>query len=183
MKITEKNKVKDLVKLGWIVQCSNYDFIGQIKAFDIPTSLNGIDVLPIEKISLENMLKMWDCNDDTTLLKLTASVFLGINDDKFNELPLIDFLRLTIHLKDTAILAAEQFQSLKRESKNPKIKAIMAGFSGTEFGIIDRFCLRMGMNDHDKAAETPWSIVFMCFREDTMKSDIEEAINETLNSK
>jgi len=184
MRITEKTKVKELQKLGWLLSISNDNFIDQIKAFEVPTKVSGINVLDSNEISLESMLHTWNCDNDETLIKLTAKVFLGIENEKeIQNLPLIDFVRLTIHLKDTATQAAELFKDLKRYSKDPRIKAVMMRFSGTDFGIIDRFALRMGGISHDQASETPWSIVYASFREDTTKADIEEAINETLNAK
>lgn len=178
MKITEKTKMKELARIEPILACSRQELLTEIKRFDVPTKVAGIEVIDASLIGLEDMLDIWNVKTEQDVLNLTAKCFLGLEPKDIPNLPLIDFLRLSIHLQDTATKAAELFRSLKREPKDGRVAAILEDFQTSDFGIIDRFCQRPPYYDHEYACKIAWTIVYGCFAEDTKKYDIEEKMEE-----
>ena len=60
MKITSKHKMKDLKRMMFILTNSDDNLLDKIKAYDVPTEINGIKVKPYKDISIDNMLDIWD---------------------------------------------------------------------------------------------------------------------------
>ena len=123
-------------------------------------------------------MNIWDIKDQNTLTKLTAKIFLNIEEEKIPNLPLIDFLRLTLFVEEKSLFAANLFKKLQRESKDAKIRAILENYRGSEFGIIARFCKLYPAYTLEQAADLSWVKVYNAFEEDTKINDINEAIAE-----
>lgn len=182
MVITEKHKMKDYARLGSIINLDK-DFLDKVKKYDIPKKIGKFVVRDRYKIQLQHICQAWNIKNEQKLLEVTAKAY-GLDKDKINDYPLIDFTRLTIDLQDIAEESAELFSKLKRENKDPQIQAVLDKFSTTNLGIIDRFVLRSnGAYTHDQAAECGWYIVYEAFKSDTDKYDIDVKINEIMEEK
>jgi len=170
MIITEKHKVKDLAQINVVLECSNVNLLDEVRKFEIPQANSPND------ISMEDMIYIWAIKTQDDLFKLTAKCLL--DKEEYMDEPLIDFLRLTLVITDTAKLAADMFATLKREPNDPDVKAISEMFSSSDFAIIDRFVKRSPVYTHEEAAKVSWLIYYECFKSDTQDYDMQEMINE-----
>lgn len=183
MKITHLNKMRDLSRIGVLVNLDP-EFLNKVKAYDCPKFIDKVKIKHRNEIELQYLIQTWDLSDNQKLLNLTAKAY-GLNPEKINSYPLIDFVRLTIDLQEVAEESAKMFMTLKRESKDSEIAGVLEEFSTTgNLGIIDRFVTRSnGAYTHETAAKTQWIIVYNAFLNDTIEYDKQIAINEIMEKR
>ena len=178
MKITSKHKMSDLPKVLFIEKYSEIKLMEEIKKFDVPKEIKGIQVKDNQDISIGDMLEIWDITDQNTLFELTARVFLDLKLDKIPRLPLIDFLRLAEYTNETSLMAANLFKSLSRDPKDVRIKDILMKYKGSAFGIIARFCTQFPVYTLEEAKKLSWVKIYLAFEEKTKENDIQLEISE-----
>jgi hypothetical protein len=183
MKITEKHTMLDFKKKGCVLGL-DASFLEKVKQFDPPKHIDKVEIKNYANISIQHILQTWNLKDNDKLLSLTARSF-GINESKIDKYPMIDFIRLTILLQDTASKAAELFISLKRESDDKELSGVLERFNtNSDVSIIDRFVTRCkGAYTHDSAADTSWYIVYEAFKADTLEYDRQMATNKILEKR
>lgn len=173
MKITSKHKMKDLKRMMFILTNSDDNLLDKIKAYDVPTEINGIKVKPYKDISIDNMLDIWDIKTTEQLYKMTAEAFLDLDEKEIPELPLIDFIRLTQYTEEIAILVAELFKKLHREPEDIRIVDILSKYKSNQFGIVARFCSMFPAYTLEQASQLPWTVIYLAFENKTIEYDIE----------
>lgn len=192
MKITSKHKMKDLAKMSFILSHSSQDLMEEVRVFDIPTHINKIPVRRFECVEMGELLELWDIKDNNELITKTASVFLkqeietkkglkiiDFDIKKIPNLPLIDFLRLTLYCEERFTYAAKLFKSLQRQSDDPKVQAILDDYKGSEYGIIARYCkIFPGKYTIQEAKKVSWVDVYLAFDEETKQNDIQLRISK-----
>ena len=179
MKITNKNTVKDLKKFAFLLDHSDTQLMDEVKKFELPEKVGKYPVKDYNEISISDMLLLWDIQYNEQLIKLAGHIFLGVTDiKKLYHLPLIDFLRLNVHLEQVSKMAANKFKELERQNNDPKIRKILAKYKGSDFGIIARFCKLFPIYTLEEAKNISWVIVYKAFEEETKSNDIQTEIQE-----
>lgn len=183
MKLTEQNKMSDFKKLGHIIGLDKA-FLEKIKSFSVTDKICDIYIKKNVQISIQHILQAWNLKGNEQLLGLTARSF-GLDENNIDEYPLIDFIRLTIELQETASKAAELFMSLKREPKDKEIAGVLEKFTtASDLSIIDRFVTRCkGAYTHDTASDISWVVVYEAFKLDTIEYDKQIATNEIMEKR
>jgi hypothetical protein len=209
MKLTSKHKVKDLPKFTFLLEHSDTDLMKEVAKFDLPMKIGKEDskfrtlhkwickkikskkvfekrifeVKDFQSISIGEMMEIWDISNNEQLVEVSARIFLGVTDQKkISNLPLIDFLRLMIHLEKVSKMAANEFKKLNRENKDPKLRNILSKYKGSDFGMIARFCKLFPIYTLEQAKNISWVICFKAFEEETKSNDIQTEINESYKS-
>ncbi|MFZ4798268.1 MAG: hypothetical protein ACOYMA_12300 [Bacteroidia bacterium] len=172
----------DFVKYGTIISLDK-DFIEKVKAYEPPKFIGKVKIKGKMEISIQHILMSWNIKEDSQLLPITAKAY-GLNPDKIDKYPLIDFIRLTIELQEISEKAAKMFMELKRENKDSELQSVLEGFSTSDLGLIDRFVKRCGgAYTHDTASDVSWYIVYTAFKEDTDEYDKQLAISEIMEKR
>ena len=165
--------MKDLKRMMFILNNSDDNLLDKIKAFDVPTEINGIKVKPYKDISIDNMLDIWDIKTTEQLYKMTAEAFLELDEKEIPKLPLIDFIRLTQYTEEIAILVAELFKKLHREPEDIRIVDILSKYKSNQFGIVARFCNMFPAYTLEQASQLSWTVIYLAFENKTIEYDIE----------
>lgn len=178
MKITEKHTMADYYRLQAVISLDKA-FGDKIKACDVPKVVAGLKMRSEMEIQLQHILMAWNIKDEQALMKVTAKAF-GLDAEKILTYPLIDFIRLTFALNDTAVKAAEMFKKLKRENKDSKIKEILSKFTTDNPTAIFVEIMKAsnGAYTQDQAAELSWKLAYDIIEAQTIEYDKQEAINE-----
>ena len=197
MKLTSKHKYGNLVKFAPLLAVSDVDILEEIlKLYPYKKNNEGADVIesPFVEVggykvkngfdlSFEDLVEFWQPKDETALVKHVAKSYLEIESDKqIMKLPLFEFLRLVIYAKDMAILAADQFKSLKRQYSTEEIAAGIEEMESDDFDVVDRFCIRNGIVDRDEGYRTAWPIIFRCFKIDFQNNRFQEKYSEVVKN-
>ena len=180
--------MKDLAKMSFILSHSSQDLMEEVRVFNVPTNINKIPVRRFECVEMGELLDLWDVKNQEQLIVKTAKTLLkqeletkNIEFDikKIPNLPLIDFLRLTLHCEERFTYAASLFKSLQRTSDDPKVQAILDDYKGSEYGIIARYCkLFPGKYTIQEAKKVSWVDVYLAFEEETKNNDIQLRISK-----
>lgn len=182
MKITYKHTMKDLKKYGNIIALDK-NFMQKIREEKIPPRIKGIKIKKDREISIQHILMSWNVKDDEKVKEVTAKSY-GLEVEKIDEYPLIDFMQLVVKLQDVSTEAGKMFMELKRENKDSEIQSVLEGFTTSDLGLIDRFVTRCnGAYTHDTASDISWYIVYTAFKADTDKYDSELAISELMEKR
>ena len=190
MIITKRHKIKHLYAIEPILNCSNQKLEDEIMKFDSPKKIGLMTVKKESKISIGQMLKIWDIKDGHDLIQQTVDTML-LNTKfnrlyyklfirKYTNLPLIDFTRLTKEVELIAKKASDAFKTLERQPKDLKKKAIYEKYKGDKFDFIARFCEIAPAYTYDEAFDVSWVTVFQAFRRQTKQDDINEEIQEVM---
>jgi hypothetical protein len=178
MNLTEKSTMADYIELQAVISLDTA-FSDKIKAFSVPKTVAGLKIRSAMEIQLQHILLAWNIKDEQGLLKVTAKAY-GLDSDKIMEYPLIDFIRLTFELNDTAVKAAEMFKKLKRENKDSKIKEILSKFT-TENPtaiFVEIMKASAGAYTQEMAAQLSWKLAYDIIEAQTIEYDKQNAINE-----
>ena len=188
MKITSKHKMKDLAKMSFILSHSSQDLMEEIRVFNVPTHINKIPIRRFETVEMGELLELWDVKNQEQLIIKTAKILLkqeletkviDFDTKEIPNLPLIDFLGLTLHCEERFTYAAKLFKSLQRTSDDPKIQEILDDYKGSEYGIIARYCkLFPGKYTIQEAKKVSWVDVYLAFEEETKQNDIQLRISK-----
>ena len=190
MKITRRHKIKHLYAIDPVLKCSNQKLEEEIMRFQCPKKIGLMTVKKENKISIGQMLKIWDIKTEADLFEQTIQTMLLYN--RFNKLyyklfirkhinlPLIDYTRLVKEVQLIAKKAGDAFKTLEREPKDPKKKAIYAKYKGDKFDFIARFCEIAPAYTYDEAFDVSWVTVFQAFRRQVKQDDINEEIQEAI---
>lgn len=188
MKINKRTKMAHSFQIEKALKYSDTDIIEEVRKFPMPKKIRGLKVTPDNKVSIGNMMKIWDIKTDENLTDVTISIFLkntarkrflaSLTAFRLSWLPFIDFMRLCVNTGDLGDKAAKLFDSLKREPKDEKRRAIFAKYKGNQFDFIKRFCDIAPAYTYDEAYNVPWVTVFMAFQAKVQQDDIEQEIME-----
>lgn len=159
------------------------EFMSKIKAITKPAKIKKVKLKTKMEISIQHILMSWNIKTDEQVLPITAKAY-GLDVEKIDEYPMIDFMQLVAELQDVSEQAGKMFMALKRENKDSEIQSVLEGFTTTDLALIDRFVLRSnGAYTHDTASDVSWFIVYTAFKADTDKYDSELAISEIMDKR
>jgi len=178
MKITSKHKVKDLSKFAFLLDHSDTDLMKEVGKFDLPEKIGRYPVKDFNEISIEDMIIIWGISTPEQLTENSARIFLRVANQKIVScLPLIDFLRLNIHLEKVSKTVANEFKKLSREHPDPKIRKILEKYKGSAFDMIDRFRKLYPAYKIDEIKKLSWNDFLQAFQSDTKSNDIQIEVN------
>jgi len=193
MIIRKNTRMSSLPLVSILQKVWDKDLMEMIGTFDVPERIKFIRVTPKNKIPIKDIFKMWDIQDDESLVSTTIDIFLKNNKlkkflywafiGKEKGLPMIDFLRLCSHTEQTSKYIGGLFDALKREPEDENQKAIFAKYNGSKFDFIQRFCSIAPAYTYDQAYELPWPTIYMAFRSKAMADDIDKELAELEMSK
>lgn len=175
MKITSKHKMKDLATLGVVVKHDS-NFMSKVAEFECPDTIDDVKLKLGGNIPLQYIVMCWDIKSDEELKQHCANG-CGLNAEKIDEYPLIDFLRLTLHFQEEAEKAAKMFMSLAREPKNEKLKGILSEFKTSKRAIFAEIMVTSGgAYTQEMAADLPWILAYDIIERNTIEYDKQMAI-------
>jgi hypothetical protein len=133
----------------------------------------------VMEIQMQHILMAWNIKTENDLLNVTAKCF-GLDSEKVDGYPLIDFLRLTFAAEDIALKAAEMFKKLKRETKDAEMKEILSKFTTNNPTAIFVELMKAsnGAYTQEQAAELPWKLAYDIIEAQTIEYDKQNAISE-----
>lgn len=188
MKITAKTKMKAFDKLNVILPLSDVSLMDEIKKFSVPKWIKLLKITDIGDISIKNVLDLWDCKDDSELLKLTIDIFLRNTWYKkilyrlliWNEksLPLIDFTRLIIYSSEIVQITANHFKTCKTISTDSRVDDILKKYTGDQMDIIIRFCKLFPSYTVEKALKVGWYDVYLAFKSESKDINIQIEVSQ-----
>lgn len=193
MRITDKAKMRDLEIMHSIAKLAGTNILDEIRKFTVPTKIGRYTVKSPDKLSIIQMMMLWDMKTGEQLSEYTAAFFLGLPKAKIKSLPLIDFVRLTLYAKQVADEAKEKFESIKIKNKDSRIQMILENAQSPAISIIDRFASRNGLKYRlssdrsrlerilgiNKAADSySWLDYYNYFRLDYIDADVQTKISE-----
>lgn len=190
--ITAKTKMRELGEVTLLTTLNNENVMDMVRKFSIPDRIGYIKATHNNKISIGQIMDIWDIRTDRALIETTLKLFLK-NDRykrlvfalcyrKVERLPMIDFLLLVANTEDLGTKTAQLFETLKREPKDERKKAIYAKYKGNKFDFIKRFCDIAPAYTYDEAYNVPWPTVFMAFQAKVQQDDIEMELSELQNN-
>jgi hypothetical protein len=169
MKIDKKTKMKEWPKVDFLLSLSKMDFFKELEAFEVPTKINEIDVKEQSDVTLGDMLALLEIKDDKDLFQATSKAFLGV--DFKDKLPMIDFMRLVIYAKDTALKAAKRFEETKTEFTQEDRKVGLDKVSFPEYRMLEQYRSAHGLKDANEVYNISWWMVYLYFKK--IKEDYE----------
>lgn len=193
MRITERAKMRDLEIMHSITQLAGKNLIDEIRKFGVPTKVGRYNVQKSDKLTIVQMMMLWDMKSGDQLSEYTAAFFLGVPKKTISSLPLIDFVRLTLYAKEVADEAKEKFESIKIHHKDSRVQMIIENSQSPAISIIDRFAERNGLKYRlssdvsrierilgiNKAADAyTWADYFNYFKLDYINADIQNKISD-----
>lgn len=78
---------------------------------------------------------------------------------------------------------ADLFNSLKSEHSAEELQAGVEALHFGTFGIVDWYCKRMGITDHEQGYDTKWQRIFECMRIDHEQSLYEQRLRKVYDNK
>ena len=158
MKITEKHRIRDLARLGFILK-HDAKFMEKIGEQGLPEIIFNEKVRHPAEIPLQYIIISWDTKDDSQWLNVTGKAF-GLKGD-INNYPMIDFLRLSVELSRESEKAANAFKTLKREIKDERLRKAIEGMQTSPRAIfVEIMQLSNGAYTQDAAADLGWVAAF-----------------------
>ena len=178
MTITEKHTIADYKALQAVISLDK-SFEDKVKAYAVPDTVAGLKMRSAMEIQLQHILMAWNMSNHNDLLRVTAKSF-GLDAEKVDEYPLIDFLRLTFLLEETALKAADMFKKLKRETKDSEMKEILSKFTTNNPTAIFVEIMKAsnGAYTQEQAAELSWKLAYDIIEAQTIEYDKQNAIME-----
>ncbi len=174
-----------------------------VEAFLMPEAIEDIkrcivhpddEVLPgvkcpenLNALSIGDVMDLSQLRCDTlTLFRECAHKVLRVNeihDADVMELPawrVYGFINFTVtELRKIGDL----FNSLKTKPTPEQEEAGINELNFGAFGMIDCYALRMGITNHEEAAQTPWLNVFAAFRIDAKTREYKRRLEQIMNVK
>jgi hypothetical protein len=177
MIITDKHLMRDFDRLS-VVFKHDKAFMEKVAACAMPTHINGVKLKVGGEIPLQYIAMCWNVQDEAMLKRITALGY-GLDAEKIAKYPLIDFLRMTQEFQSEAEKAAKMFMTLKRESKDERLKSILKDFKTSERAIYTEIMISSnGAYTQEQAADMPWILAYDIIERNTMEYDKQMAINE-----
>lgn len=178
MNITHKHTIADYRNLKFIL---SYDkaFTDKIKQFAPVKVLRGVKICNPMEIQLQHILMAWNVKSEDDLFNITAKCF-GLDAEKIDKYPMIDFLRLSLVVDETAFQAGEMFKKLKRETKDSEMKEILSKFTTNNATAIFVEIMKAsnGAYTQEAAASLSWKLAYDIIEAQTIEYDKQNAMHE-----
>lgn len=142
-----------------------------IKGKEVPENLNKISIGKL--IGIQTAMKM---AREVDCIREIASILLDV------EITLDDRAETVFGFAMWVFREVEKINKMFNTARHkPTEEEIQAGFYDLDFGafgILDWWCLRMGVTNHEEAENTPWARIYKCMEIDTAKAEYERRLRK-----
>lgn len=125
----------------------------------VPSDLNGL--------TLEQLDRLWHIRDTRDLFITSGLVLFGWSTEKTLKADAYDMLGVVNFVAAEVQRIGALFSAI---TTRPTQQEILAGCEALDFGtfgLADWYAQRMGLQEHDKAFNTPWVRIYQCRKNDT----------------
>jgi uncharacterized protein YeeX (DUF496 family) len=85
------------------------------------------------------------------------------------------------YARNVAIIAAEQFKTLKRDYTAEEIAAGIENIKSDHFDIVDSFIEKHPAYNHEQAFKTEWLVIFKTFKRQFEQDKFQRKYAEVIN--
>lgn len=178
MTITDKHKMSHYLLYESVFSLDKR-FEEKVRAYDVAKEIDGVKVKSIMEIQFQHIIMAWNIQTQLDLFNVTCKAY-GLDIEKVDSFPMIDFLRLTFTIADTSKLAGDIFKKLKRETKDAQVKDILSKFTTNNPTAIlaEIMVASKGAYTQEQAGQLPWKLAYDIIEMQTIQYDKETAIAE-----
>lgn len=165
-------------------QVTKDDIQAKISRLERPLSVGGKEVPEtLNKLTIGDLFELQNIQTDEDLITVPCKVILGIDEDRVMKLDATEVFGFVMWVSKEVEKINKLFERTRipptKEEKQAGVEEL--NFGG--FGILDWYCSRMGLCDHDLAAHTPWMRVYKCLDMDAKRSMYERRLREVYANK
>lgn len=174
IQITKHHKMIHYPVLEYIISLDK-KFEEKVRKFPIPEKICRTKIVKSQMIQFQHILQAWDAKADFP--SIVAKSF-GLNPDRIDKYPMIDFLRLSYELADVSKKAAEMFEGLKREAPEGlklKLDKLSPKFRSSILTTV--MIASEGAYNQEQVAKLSWVFVY-----DILESQVHESDRAKITS-
>lgn len=94
-----------------------------------------------------------------------------------------DVLGVVAMVQREMVRIAELFDALKTEHTAEELQAGVDTMNFGTFGVVDWYCRRMGITDHEQGYNTKWQRIYECLRIDHEQGQYEQRLRKVYENK
>lgn len=169
MKMKDFRKVADLVTSETWDRLKNYGRPAKVGGVETPKDLYGLTFGQL--VQAQDIVAKDDINGLCELL-------LHINSREIDDAGAGEVMTFVYWAAKELSKIGDMFGRLKTEPSAEQKKAGIEDLNFGIFGVLDWYCLRMGITRHDEAEDTPWIRVYECMRIENERIKFEKKLRK-----
>lgn len=141
------------------------------------------DLQQVTYATLCRLQRLGDGKDYAKVVCEICEVVCGINEAQVMKATAGEVLGVVAMVQREMVRIADLFRSLKAEHTSEEIQAGVETLNFGTFGIVDWYCKRMGITDHEDGYNTKWQRIYECMRIDHEQSLYEARLRKVYDNK
>lgn len=149
-----------------------------------PAEIGGVET-PQNLFSVEwgVFAELCEPTDEADVFTRPLRLLLGISEEEAQNLPAVAVLSFAGWVRSELERLNNLLKAIKSEVSPEEEQAGAKNLSWGAFGVLDWYCLRMGLKNHDEAAKTPFARIYMAMKKDNEIASYKERLHKIITRK
>ena len=160
------------------------EFFEKIGKRKKPAKIAGVE-LPndLNELTFGQFARLAEIKTSEQLFSVPFEVILNLKQEQILKCKLFDIISFVVFVSKEIERINKKFESIKNKPSAEEIQAGIEKLNFGLFGLLDWYCRRMGIADHDKGMEVGWLRIFECLRIDNETAKFQENLRKVYEKK